>query len=119
MSLLDDLANAFGHTIDSLAQDLGVATSDLEQIVNELAGFGIDVFSVASKVHLDPLTLLRNLVSLMKGDPHQAMISSMTAPFKSYEEPLYQLSQQWSQMAFLHQTTAQAIQQRMDGTALK
>lgn len=114
MSLLDDLANAFGHTIDSLAQDLGVATSDLEQIVNELAGFGIDVFSVASKIHLDPLTLLRNLVSLMKGDPHQAMISSMTAPFKPYEEPLYQLSQQWAQMAVLHQTTAQAIQQHMD-----
>lgn len=109
MSLFDDIANAIGHTIDSLAQDVGVDVSMLENVVNDLGSYGVNVLSEASKLGLSPVGFLRNIVNLVNSDPHQLLLQRLTGPIKRMDDPLYQLSQQWEQMAMLHQNTAQTI----------
>jgi hypothetical protein len=109
MSLFGDIANAIGHTVDSLAQDIGADVSVLENVVNDLNSFGVDVLSTAAKLGLDTAGFLRSIINLMKVDPHQLFLQELTGPLKRMDEPLYQLSQQWMQMVHLHNGTAQAI----------
>jgi hypothetical protein len=109
MSLFSDIANAIGHTVDSLAQDVGADVNMLEGVVNELSGNGIDVFSAAAKLGLAPVNFLRGIVSLMRGDPHQQLLRYLTAPVKPMDDPLHLITQQWAQMSSLHQHTAQTI----------
>lgn len=114
MSFFDDLARDLGKTIESLAQDVGIDSSLLESVVNDLASNGVDVFSMASKLGLTPLSFLRSVVNLMGSDPHQMLLQRLVGPIQPSQEPLSQLSQQWTQMATLHQNTAQTIQKHMD-----
>lgn len=109
MSIFDDIAHAIGHTIDSLAQDVGADVHLLEGVVNELASNGIEVLSAAAKLGLSPVRFLRGIVDIMNGDPHQRLLSYMTTSVKRMDDPLHQLPQQWSQMVNLHQDTAQTI----------
>lgn len=109
MSLFSDLANAIGHTVDSLAQEIGTGISNLEGVVNDLSDYGVDVFSAAAKLGLSPVDFLRSIVTFMQSDPHQQLLQRVSGPIQPMEEPLALLSQQWGQMAALHSTTAQAI----------
>ncbi|MGH2508746.1 MAG: RNase A-like domain-containing protein [Ktedonobacteraceae bacterium] len=113
MSLFDDFLHAIGHTIDSLAQDVGADAGLLESIVNDLDGNGIHVLSAAAKLGLSPVGFLRGIVDCMHGDPHQCLLSYVTVAVKHMDAPLYLLPQQWSQMAKLHQETAQTIDTHM------
>jgi hypothetical protein len=109
MSLFNDIASAIGHTVDSLAQAVGADVGVLETVVNDLDGNGIDVFSAAAKLGLSPVGFLRGIVNLMNSDPHQLLLERLTGPVKPMDEPLYQLSQSWIQVANLHNGTAQGI----------
>lgn len=109
MSLFDDIAHAIGHTIDSLAQDVGADIHLLDGVVNELASNGIEVLSAAAKLGLSPVGFLRGIVDIMSGDPHQRLLSYMTTSAKHMDDPLHVLPQQWLQIANLHQDTAHTI----------
>lgn len=109
MSLFSDIANAIGHTVDSLAQAVGTDISILETVVNDLDGNGIDVFSAAAKLGLSAEGFLRGIVDLLNSDPHQLLLQRLTGRIKPMQDPLYQLSQHWMQVANLHQSTAQTL----------
>ncbi|HEU5381122.1 MAG TPA: hypothetical protein VFV38_37335 [Ktedonobacteraceae bacterium] len=109
MSLFDDIAHAIGQTIDTLAQDVGADVHVLEGVVSELGGVGIDVLSAAAKLGLSPASFLRGIVDIMNGDPHQRLLGYLTTAMKHMDGPLQVLPQQWTNMASLHQDTAQQI----------
>ena len=114
MSLLDDLAKAIGHTVESLAQDIGADVGTVETVVNDLRSYGIDVFATAAQLRLDPVTFLRNVINLLGSDPHQIILQHLIRPIQPAQDPLYQLSQRWGQMAMLHDNTAQTINTHMN-----
>ena len=109
MSLFSDIANTIGHTVDSLAQAVGADVSILETVINDLDGNGIEVFSAAAKLGLSAEGFLCSIVGLMNSDPHQLLLQRLTGPIKPMDDPLYQLSQNWMQVANLHQSTAQML----------
>lgn len=109
MSLFDDVANALGHTADTLAQDLGMAVSDLQGVVNELSGSGIDVFSAASRLGLSPIGFLRGIIEIMHGDPHQVLLHHLTNPARPTEALVNEIAGQWTQLVMHHQDTVQQI----------
>jgi hypothetical protein len=113
MSLLDDIAKSIGHTVESLASSVGIDTWTLESVVNDLDGNNINVFSMASRLGFSVEGFLSSIVDLMRGDPHQQLLSYLTAPVKRMDSSLFQLSLHWSQVASLHQDTAQAIDAHM------
>ncbi|HEY7415561.1 MAG TPA: hypothetical protein VH593_10240, partial [Ktedonobacteraceae bacterium] len=109
MSLLDQIASAIGHTPETLAQATGTSVETLEGVIGGLGESGIDAFSAASRLSLTPDSLLRGIVTRMKGDPYQRLLSYLQAPVKPMSDPLTSLTTLWGQMADLHQNTAQAI----------
>lgn len=109
MSLFGDIANALGHTVDTLSQDLGVAVSDLEGVVNDLNSWGIDVFSIASRLGLSTVGFLRGITEIMRGDPHQVLLHRLTDPARPAEARLNDIAGQWTQLVALHQDTMQQI----------
>ncbi len=113
MSLFDSIANAIGHTVDSLAATVGADVSVLESVVNDLSGNGVDVFSTAARMGLSVTGLLSGIISLMGSDPHHLLLERLTGPVKKLDGSLSQLSQHWTQVANLHQTTAESIDAHM------
>ena len=113
MSLFDSIANDIGHTVESLAATVGADVGALESVVNDLAGNGVDVFTTASRMGLSVTGLLSGIVSLMGKDPHYLLLERLTRPVKKLDGSLSQLSQHWTQVANLHQTTAESIDAHM------
>ncbi len=109
MSLFDDIAHAIGHTVESLAMDVGAGVYELESMINDLADNGIDVFSVGERFGLSTVDFLRSMVTILRGDPHEQLLYYITRPFKPVNELVEELSTQWGQMAQFHQDTAQMV----------
>lgn len=109
MSLFGSIAHAIGHTVDSLANEIGTGVDELEGLVNDLSADGIEVFSNAARLGLSPVGFLRGMLDLMHGDPHQLLLNHLVSPFKPVDGPLHTISAQWVQFAALHQETAQQI----------
>ncbi len=109
MSLFDDIAHAIGHTVESLAMDVGAGVYELESLINDLADNGIDVFSVGERFGLSTVDFLRSMVTILRSDPHEQLLYYITRPFKPVNELVEELSAQWEQMAQFHQDTAQMI----------
>jgi hypothetical protein len=109
MSLFSDIASSIGHTVDSLAVAVGADVNLLETVINDLDDNGVDVFSFASRLGLSVEGFLSGIINLMRGDPHQLLLQRLTGPARPMDNALSQLAQQWAQVAYLHQGTAQAI----------
>src|SRR5579884_3622719 len=105
MSILDDIAHAIGHTVESLASDIGIPVHQLEGVVQDLEGLGFDVFSTAARFGLSPASFLSKLVSTVNNDPHQRLLHSITAPIKPLNDTTLQLSGYWQQMSDFHNET--------------
>ncbi len=109
MSLFDDIAHALGHTVETLALDVGTDVYELESVVNDLAGNGIDVFSIGDRFGLSTAGFLRSIVNILRGDPHEQLLGYITGPFKPVYAMVEGLAAQWGQMAQFHQETAQML----------
>jgi hypothetical protein len=71
MYVFNNIANATGHTVDGLAQAVGLDVPTLESLINEFDSHGLDVFLASSKLGLSPVDCLRSIVDLLTGNPHQ------------------------------------------------
>ena len=113
MSLLDGIASAIGHTPETLAEVTGTSVEMLETAIGGLNEPGIDPLSAAAKMGLAPDSLLQGIVTRMKGDPYQQLLSYLHAPVQPMSDPVASLTTLWGQMADLHQNTARTIDQHI------
>lgn len=109
MSLFSEIAYAVGHTVDSLAQDVGAGIDELESLINDLNSNGIDIFSTAAHVGLSITGFLRRMIDILRSDPYQTLLNYVVAPIKPADASVTMLAAQWMQMAQFHQETAQQI----------
>lgn len=109
MSILGSIAHAIGHTAESLAHDLGHDVSDLEGLVGDMVGCGIDIFSEAAHLGMDAYSFLNNMTNLMLGDPQGKLLQYVQAPVKNAAPPTNDIATNWSTMADFHQATSDEI----------
>lgn len=109
MGWLDDIASAVGHTIQSLADDVGYDIHALDNLVGDLAGSGIDVLSAAAKIGMAPVSFLKAVIGVLSGDPHAQLLHYVQTPGLWVGEPAAQMSGHWQTMFAHHSNTKQQI----------
>lgn len=109
MGWLDDIAHAVGQTIQSLANDVGSDIHSLENMVGDLASYGIDVPSIATKLSMTPTNFLKAMVNVLSGDPHAQLSHYVQAPGQWINWSADHMSGHWQTMITHHSTIRHQI----------
>lgn len=109
MGWLDRIAHAVGHTIETLADDVGSDVHALEGLVGDLATYGMDVLSVASKLGMTPVNFLKAVVEVISGDPHAQLQRYVQAPGLWVNWSAHRMNGHWQTMTAHHSSIKQQI----------